>query len=100
MVPDSIHFSVVFDLVLHDYFIGEGLVILPYGFGCFHGFIFVLFADKLLIGKVDLGHDEGIFLLPRGMSAVEEMAKSVLVCSAVLFLSFVDPPLDAEGGPL
>ena len=62
-MSDSIDFPVVFNLVLDDYFIGEGFVVLAYGFGGFHGFILVLFADELLVGEVDLGHDECIFFL-------------------------------------
>ena len=50
MMSDSIDFPVVFNLVLDDYFISEGLIVLSYGLSCFHGFIFALFADELLVG--------------------------------------------------
>ena len=34
------------------------------------------------------------------MGAIEEMAKPILICVAVLLFCLVDPPLDTEGGPL
>ena len=63
VVSNTMHLSIMLDLVLHDDLIRHTIVIFANCFSGFEDLIFQLLADELLIGEIDLCHYEGVLLL-------------------------------------
>lgn len=99
VMPDAIDFAVVLNLMLNHYLVRHAFVVFADGLGGSERLISQLSLEEVLIGQVNLCHDEAILLLSRGMRSVEHMAQPILIIAFCSAFIFIDPPFDAQRGP-
>ena len=108
VVSDFIDLSVVLDFMLDNDHLFDRLVIFLDGLVGFDGLwmtrictLFVQFFDVLLVGQINFGHLQVVFLGIGGVGSKGDVAEGFLVFAALLGgEELVDPPLYGERGPV